>query len=215
MPPPRPRRAARRAAAGSRSSRRTVLHPPVSVGVSVPKLEAYDKVTGRAAYLDDLVVPGVLHGRTVRSSVPRGVIKRVTLDPAFDWSGVTVADHKDIPGENLVALIVDDQPLLAAHEVRHAEEPILLVAHESPERAEAARRAVQVEIEPLPAALTVEEALEKKALVYGDDNVMKEIVIERGDPARGFAEADLVVEATYRTGHQEQLYIETNAMMAE
>ncbi|TMQ70091.1 MAG: xanthine dehydrogenase family protein, partial [Candidatus Eisenbacteria bacterium] len=112
---------------------------------------------------------------------------------------------QDIPGENLVALIVDDQPLLAAHEIRHADEPILLVAHEDPERAEAARLAVKVEVEPLEPVLTVEESL----------NVFKEILIERGDVARGFDEADLVVEATYRTGHQEQLYIENNAMLAE
>jgi CO/xanthine dehydrogenase Mo-binding subunit len=197
------------------SPRRTVLRPPISVGVSIPKLEAGDKVTGRASYLDDLVVPGVLHGRTVRSNVPRGIIRRVTLDPAFDWSGVTIADHKDIPGENLVALIVDDQPLLAAHEIRHAEEPILLVAHEDPERAEAARRAVTVEIEPLEPLLTVEDSLAGGIVIHGDDNIMKEILIERGDSERGFADADLVVEATYRTGHQEQLYIETNAMMAE
>jgi CO/xanthine dehydrogenase Mo-binding subunit len=193
----------------------SILRPPVSVGVSVPKLEAHDKVTGRARYLDDLVVPGVLHGRTVRSSVPHGIIRRVELDPAFDWSGVTVADYRDIPGENVVALIVDDQPLLAAHEIRHAEEPILLVAHEDPERAEAARLAVRIEVEPLPVALTVEQALAGEARVHGDDNIIKEIVIERGDLARGFAESDLVMEGTYRAGHQEQLYIEPNAMLAE
>jgi len=191
------------------------LRPPNSVGVSIPKLEAHDKVTGHARYLDDLVVPGVLHGRTVRSTVPRGRIRRVTLDPAFDWRGVTIADHQDIPGENVVALITDDQPLLAVNEVRHAEEPILLVAHEDPERAEAARRAITVEIEPLPAVLTVEAALAREAIIHGDDNVMKEILIERGDVARGLASADLIVESTYRTGHQEQLYIETNAMLAE
>ena len=203
MPPSRPRVHA------------LVLRPPVSVGVSVPKVEARDKVTGRAAYLDDLVVPGVLHGRTVRSTVPRGIIRSVTLDPAFDWSGVTVADHKDIPGENVVALIADDQPLLASREIRHAEEPILLVAHEDPERAEAARQAVRVEVEPLPPVLTVEASLAREALLHGADNIMKEILIERGDPTRGFERADLVVESTYTTGHQEQLYIETNAMLAE
>src|SRR5881396_3381738 len=90
---------------------RTVLRPPASVGRSVPRLEGLDKVTGRALYVDDLRVPGVLHGRTVRSTIARGRIKRVSLDPAFDWSGVVVADHRDIPGENLVALIEDDQPL--------------------------------------------------------------------------------------------------------
>src|SRR2546423_1238034 len=121
-------------------SRTPVLLRPVSVGVSIPKLEGHDKVTGRALYVDDLRVPGVLHGRTVRSTIARGKIRKITLDRAFDWSGVTVADHRDIPGENVVALIEDDQPLLAAGEVRHAEEPILLLAHESAERAEAATR---------------------------------------------------------------------------
>jgi CO/xanthine dehydrogenase Mo-binding subunit len=206
---------ARRGAVRAKRAQGIILRPPISVGVSIPKLEAHDKVTGRATYLDDLVVPEVLHGRTVRSTVPRGRIRRVTLDPAFDWSGVTIADHKDIPGDNVVALITEDQPLLAATEVRHAEEPILLVAHADPERAEAARHAVTVEIEPLPPVLTVEAALAREAVIHGDDNVMKEILIERGDVARGFAGAERVIEATYRTGHQEQLYIETNAMMAE
>src|SRR5690349_8352049 len=70
-----------------------------SVGTSIPKLEAYEKVTGAALYLDDLRVPGVLHGRTVRSTVARGRIRQITFDPAFDWTGVVVVDHKDIPGE--------------------------------------------------------------------------------------------------------------------
>ncbi|MBI1795426.1 MAG: xanthine dehydrogenase family protein [Candidatus Eisenbacteria bacterium] len=196
-------------------SSRTLKPAPVSVGVSIPKLEAGEKVTGRARYVDDIAVPGVLHGRTVRSTVARGRIIRVELDPAFDWRGVVIADHKDIPGENVVALIADDQPLLAADEIRHAEEPILLVAHEDAERAEAARMAVRVEVEPLPAALTVEDALARTALVHGDDNVFKEITIERGDVERGLAESDLVVEGEYRTGWQEQLYIENNGMIAE
>ena len=143
----------------ARRPRATVLRPPAAVGTSVSRVEGRDKVTGAAAYLDDLKGPGVLHGRTVRSTVPRGVIRRIELDPAFDWTGVTVADHRDIPGENVVALIGDDQPLLAAQEIRHAEEPILLVAHESAERAEAAVKAVRIEVEPLEAVLTVEHAL--------------------------------------------------------
>jgi CO/xanthine dehydrogenase Mo-binding subunit len=207
-----PRRTPRGAAAPRARSPITV---PVSVGLNVPRLEGHAKVTGAARYLDDLDVPGVLHGRTVRSPVAHGRITKVELDPAFDWSGVVVADHRDIPGENVVALIEDDQPLLAADVVRHAEEPILLVAHESAERAEAARRAVRVEIEPLPAVLDVAEALAGTVRVHGEDNVFKEILIERGDVEEGLAAADLVIEGTYRTGHQEQLYIENNAMLAE
>ena len=103
---------------------------PVSVGASVPRIEGFGKVTGRARYVDDLRVPGMLHGRTVRSTVARGRIRRVELEPAFDWRGVVIADHRDIPGDNVVALISDDQPLLAVEHIRHAEEPILLLAHE-------------------------------------------------------------------------------------
>jgi CO/xanthine dehydrogenase Mo-binding subunit len=190
---------------------------PASVGVSIPKLEAFDKVTGRARYVDDvgLTIPGLLHGRTVRSTVPRARITRIELDRAFDWSGVTVADHRDIPGENVVSLIEDDQPLLAADEIRHAEEPILLVAHADPERAEAATRAVRIEYEPLPPVLTMEEALAADIKLHGDDNVFKRIRIARGDVSGALAKAAAVIEGVYRCGHQEQLYIENNAMIAE
>src|SRR5262245_59067588 len=162
-----------------RQSVRTPKKAPTngSVGTSIPKLEAFEKVTGAALYLDDLRIPGTLHGRTVRSTVARGRIRKVTLDPAFDWTGVTVADHKDIPGENVVALIEDDQPLLAAHEIRHAEEPILLLAHESAERVEKALRAVKIEVEPLEPVLTVEQALARKQLLYKDTNIFKDIRI--------------------------------------
>lgn len=191
------------------------LNLPASVGVRVPRLDAADKVTGRALYLDDLKVPGVLHGRTVRSTIARGRIKRLVLDAAFDWSGVTLCDHRDVPGDNVVALLEDDQPLLASEVVNHAEEPILLLAHEDPERAEAALRAVRVEYEPLPAVLSIEDSLAARTRIRGEDNVFKRILIERGDLEAAFAGADLVLEAEYRTGHQEQLYIENNAMLAE
>jgi CO/xanthine dehydrogenase Mo-binding subunit len=174
-----------------------------------------DKVTGRALYVDDLRVPGLLHGRTVRSVVARGRIVRIEKDPAFDWKGVVIADHLDIPGRNVVALIEDDQPLLAAEEIRHAEEPILLVAHSDPERAEAARHAIRVHVEPRAPVPTVEESLAAREALHGADNVFKTIRIERGDVEAALATADLVIEGEYRTGHQEQLYIENNGVVAE
>ena len=90
----RPRGAAKTARASV-----TVRRPAV-VGASVPRLEGHDKVTGRAQYLDDLDVHGVLHGRTVRSTVARGRITKIECDPAFDWSGVIVADHHDPAGRS-------------------------------------------------------------------------------------------------------------------
>ena len=185
------------------------------MGADVPKREGFEKVTGRALYVDDLRLPGMLHGRTVRSTVARGLVRRIEFDPAFDWNGVVIADHKDIPGANVVAHILEDQPLLVADEIRHADQAILLVAHADPERAEAAARAVRVEVEPLEAVLTIEDALAAQVRIHGEDNVFKEIRIARGDAAAGMAGADVVVRGVYRCGHQEQLYIETNGMIAE
>ncbi len=200
------------------SSRRAGPRRPAlrsrAVGVSVPRLDGHGKVTGGSLYLDDLRVAGVLTGRTVRSTIPRGRIKRIELDPAFDWTGVVLADHKDIPGENIVALVEDDQPLLAVDEVRHVDEPILLLAHEDAERAQAALAAVHVEYEPLEPVLTIEQSLAVAATLYRHDNVFKEVRIAKGDADRALAQADIVVEGVYRTGAQEHIYIETQAMLA-
>lgn len=186
-----------------------------AVGRSVPKLEAPDKVTGRAIYVEDVRVRGLLHGVTVRSTIPRGRIKSIELDSAFNWRDVVIVDHRDIPGRNVVALIEDDQPLLVEKEVRHADEPILLLAHRDPERVEAARHAVHIEYETLDPVFSIDDSLNCKQLLHGDDNVFKEIHIGRGDVERGLAEADVTLEAEYFVGHQEQLYIENNGMIAE
>ena len=192
-----------------------VLRPEPAVGVSVPKRDGADKVTGRALYVDDLKIPGMLHGRTVRSTIARGIIRRIEFDPAFDWNGVVIADHQDIPGENCVAHVLEDQPLLAVREIEHADQAILLLAHADPERAEAALGAVRVEVESLDAVLSIEDALAARVKIHGADNVFKEYNIARGDLAAGFAAAAVVVEGVYRCGHQEQLYLENNGMIGE
>jgi len=160
------------------------------------------KATGKALYADDLTFPGMLHGRTIRATIPRGRITGVRLD--FDAAGFTVVDHRDIPdgGRNIVSLIVDDQPCLVEREVRHVAEPVLLLAHESREALLAAR--VHLEYEEQPPVFDP----------LASDAVLKELLIEKGDLARGFERADLVVEGTYRTGHQEHVYIETNGVVA-
>jgi len=75
-------------------------------------------VTGRARYLDDLTYPGQLWGRTVRSHVAHGRIREIVWDAQFDWGDIVRVTAADIPGENVVHLIEDDQPMLAADVVR-------------------------------------------------------------------------------------------------
>src|SRR5688572_3229952 len=99
-----------------------------AIGVSVPRIDGAPKVTGAARYVDDLPArPGELFGATVRSAVPHGRLRAVKLDPDFDWSDVTVVTAEEVP-VNIVALIVDDQPVLARDKVNHVYEPVVLLA---------------------------------------------------------------------------------------
>jgi CO/xanthine dehydrogenase Mo-binding subunit len=190
------------------------------VGKPVPRKEGRSKVTGAARYVDDLRMPGMLHGATVRSPSARGRIRAVTFGEGIPWDEFVVVTAADIPGENAVALILLDQPYLAAEFVNHAEEPVLLLAHEDKHLLERARRAVTIDIEPLPAVFTLAESLAGKEIVWGEDNVFKTYLVDKGDVdevwAQGEGEAAdlIVVEGEYSTGAQEQLYIETNGVIA-
>lgn len=168
------------------------------MGRNVPRKDGLAKVTGTALYVDDLRFPGLLHARTIRATIPAGAIESLTIDAP----GCVVVGPRDIPGRNVIALIEDDQPCLAEGVVRHVAEPLLLLAHA--DRAALARARVEVAYRP-------------SAPIYDpvySAHVFKQILIEKGSLARGFAEADVVVEGTYRTGHQEQLYLETQGVIA-
>ena len=184
------------------------------VGTSVPRKEGSDKLRGLAKYIDDYAFPGCLRGVTLRSRIPHGRVKSVSFDPGFPWGDFVVATAKDIPGRNLVAAILDDQPLLADGEVTHAMQPILLIAHEDASTAYEALSHVKVDYEELPAVLSVEESLGLKQVLFAPDNVFKNCLIEKGDLEKAFSRADVVVTGEYRVPHQEQAYIENNGMAA-
>ncbi|MFN2598993.1 MAG: hypothetical protein ABR563_17615, partial [Pyrinomonadaceae bacterium] len=110
------------------------------VGRNVPRKEGRAKVTGAARYVDDLTLPDMLHGATVRSTTPRGRVKGITFGDGVPWDEFTVVTAKDIPGANAVALILLDQPYLASEFVNHPEEPVVLLAHPDKHEVERARR---------------------------------------------------------------------------
>lgn len=163
---------------------------------------------GSALYVADLAVPGAWIGATVRSNVARGVLRGFEFATGFDRSGVVLVGPDDIPGDNVQALIVDDQPILAARDVQHCGEPLMLVAapdHDTLERALASIRPV---IDPREPVFDFEAST----------HVQKAIAIEKGDVDAAFANAQregwLVLEGTYRTDSQEQLYIEPQGCIA-
>jgi CO/xanthine dehydrogenase Mo-binding subunit len=185
-----------------------------AIGESVLRREGRSKVTGQARYVDDLVLPGMLHGITVRSPAPRGFIKRIEYGPGVSWSDFTIVTAADVPGVNRVALIVNDQPYLADDRVNHPEEPVVLLAHPDRQLLEKARREIRIDIEPEPPVFTIDESLEQRTIVWGEDNLFKSYLVTRGDVDAAIASAPLVVEGEYETGAQEQLYIEPNGMLA-
>lgn len=184
------------------------------VGTPVPRLEGRDKVTGQARYVDDMVLPGMLYGATVRSQIPRGKINKITLGPGIEWSEFVIVSAKDIPGENCIALIENDQPCLADGMVNHPEEPVVLLAHPDRHVLPKAVEAVSVEYDPLPAIFTMEESEKLRQIVWGSDNIFKSYLIEKGDVDAVWEKAGFIVEGEYTTAAQEQLYIENNGMIA-
>lgn len=190
--------------------------PPKSaiVGTSVPRKEGRDKVTGAAQYVDDMRLPGMLYGATVRSNFPRGTIQAISFDPAINWNEFVIATAKDIPGHNCISLILDDQPCLADGVVNHPEEPVLLIAHPDKHALPRAVEAITVESDPLPAIYSIEESEKKSQIIWGSDNIFKTFLIEKGDVDRVWADADFIVEGEYFTGAQEHLYIENNGIVA-
>jgi CO/xanthine dehydrogenase Mo-binding subunit len=186
-------------------------HP---IGKPVPRKEGRKKVTGQALYVDDLSFPDMLHGATVRSPVAHGKITNISFNGDIPWDEFVIVTAKDIHGGNYVALLLNDQPYLADGFVNHPEEPILLLAHKDKYLLEEARRNVRIDIEELPAVFSLEDSLAKKEIIWGEDNVFKKFLVDKGNVDDAWSHADLIIEGEYETGAQEQLYIENNGAIA-
>ena len=182
------------------------VRPGRARGVPPLRREGPAKLTGAAKYADDLVFPGAWHGATIRSTDAHATFVALEIDPAFDWSKVVVVTAADIPGENIVSAIHADQPILVpiGGEIQHHAEPLVLIA--APDRAtlRAARHSARIVTERLPATFD--------PLV--SNHLFAQYELSAGDPDAAFGAADLILEGEYRVGHQEQLYIENNAMIA-
>jgi CO/xanthine dehydrogenase Mo-binding subunit len=185
------------------------------IGSAAPRKEGRDKVTGKARYIDDITLPNMLYGATVRSKVPRGRIKKITFGTDIPWNEFVIVSAKDIPGKNCIALIENDQPCLASEVVNHPEEPILLLAHPQKHLLPKAVEAVNIEYEPLPAIFNIADSEQLTHVVWGKDNIFKTYLIEKGNVDSVWEQAEFIVEGKYFTGAQEQLYIETNGMIAQ
>jgi xanthine dehydrogenase large subunit len=181
-----------------------------AVGASLAHESAHLHVTGAATYTDDIAEPtGTLHAAIGRSPVAHGRLRRVDLDAVRAAPGVVaVITAADIPGENDIGPIQRDDPILADGVVHFAGQPVFAVAATSVGAARRATALARFEIEPLPAILTIEEALAAEAWVLLPAHLV------RGDPASALAAAPHRRAGTARSGGQDHFYLEGQVALA-
>jgi CO/xanthine dehydrogenase Mo-binding subunit len=203
------------------ATRRDLRQGPELVGRSVPRSDGPEKVVGKARYADDYRPAATLYGATVRSPRPHIRIKSIDATRALAVPGVVrVVTAADIPGQNFWPLVLGDHPVLADGVARFAGEAVALVAAESQDVARRAAELVTIDYDELPAVFDPLEAMKPDApLVFAASpdgtNVFRKFDVVKGDVDRGFAEADVILEQTYRTGYQVQGYLEPQGMIAE
>jgi nicotinate dehydrogenase large molybdopterin subunit len=184
----------------------------MSLGGSIERIDALDKVLGKAQYAGDIKLEGMLYGCILRSPRPHAVIKAVDSTRAMALAGVVkVITFEEIPGENLFGIIKKDQPYLAHGRVYHIGQPILIVVAESEIIGRKALKLIHVEYEDIPAILDPFAARDRGLAIHEGGNLLSYRQLVKGDIDRGFREADVIVEHTYRTTWIDHAFMETEA----
>nr|MBC7243797.1 xanthine dehydrogenase family protein molybdopterin-binding subunit [Chloroflexota bacterium] len=187
------------------------------IGQSLPRVDAWEKVTGQARYPGDFSMPGMLHAKVAWSEYPHARVRRIDTSKAEALPGVVkVITYRDVP-VNEYGINIRDQPVLIAEgdKVRWVGDRIAIVIAETEEIAEQARWLVKVDYEPLPVVTDPREAMKPGApLVHderGNTNILQHFRIRKGDIEVGFAQADVIVEGYYITPHVEHAYLQPEA----
>ena len=174
--------------------------------------DAHAKVTGRAKFTDDLKFPRLLHAVPVYSDFVHARILRISTEEARKAPGVAlVLTAADVPGTNCFGQIIRDYRIFADDKIRFHGDVVAMVVAETRDLAIRAAALVRVEAEPLHAVLDPEEALLPGATLVHEahgSNLVNTHRIRRGDVAAGFAQADLVIEESFRTQTVEHAYME-------
>ena len=200
------------------------------VGKSVPRLDAFDKVTGAAQFTDDVQFgPGLLYGRVVRSPHPHALVKKVNASKALAMPGVkAVVTGADTPG--YIGLYLKDRHIFCTDRVRYVGDPVAGVIAISEEIAEEAARLVEVEYEELPAVFDPLEAIKPDAPLLHPDletytvvpfifpqpgtNISNVFRVRKGDVEAAWPQCDAIVEETYRVPQIQHVPLEPHIAVA-
>lgn len=192
-------------------------HGPV--GSRATYIEGRSKVMGNCRYTFDLKLPDMLVGKVLYPDYPHARIKKLDISAAEAMPGVkAVVTHRDIPGEKIYGYLTKDQPVFAIDEVHYIGDMVAAVAAVDEETADAALKAIVVEYEPLPGIYHAVDAMKTGAPLARTDlqsNILAHIPILQGNPEKGFAEADVIVEHNYRTQCMDQFCMEPEGAIGD
>ncbi len=198
-----------------------VMEPLHQIGHPHERPDAVAKVTGAALYTDDYLFDGMLHAATLRSAHPHARILSIDTSAAAALPGVhAVLTHADVPGDPRHGLVENDWPVFAGgkYPARYVGDPLALVVAETEALARQALGLIEVAYEVLPSVTDPVAARREDAPVLHPDrptgNLLKHIKVRSGDVSLGFAEADVIVERTYRTPMTEHAFLEPECSVA-
>lgn len=169
------------------------------ISKSINKIDNDEKASGKAIYVSDITIPGMLYAKTLRSTIVKGSIKKITYPELPE--GYYIIDYHDIPGENFVKIIFMDLPVFTEKEIKYYLEPISLFVGPNKE--------------------TIVDLVNQTLVEYDEEEPLYEFTnsaihyeFTKGDPLKAFQDARQVISYQYETGYQEQLYIEPQGMIA-
>lgn len=207
------------------------MHTIAAVGKSIQRKEAWDKVTGIAKYTDDYIVPGILYAKLVTSPFAHAKIKSIDISEAVKASGVQAV----ITGSSfpiLCGVELEDRPPLATDKIRYFGEPVALIVASSEREAMHAVKLVKVEYEPLQVVNSPGDAIKAGAPIIHENlyqykhvaieaspepntNIAQRIKIRKGDMAKGWAESEVIIEASYTLPKSDHIAMEARNARAE
>ena len=187
------------------------------VNKPIRRVDAYEKVTGKAKFGADLSFPNMLYAKVLRSKYPHARIVKVNIKEALTCPGVkAVIRAEDMPN-NEFGVIIQNQQVLAREQVLYIGDGIAVVAAETKKVAAKALELIEVEYEELPGIFNPEEAEKKDApLIHSEleNNQVIHHLLRKGDTEKGFAQAEVILEREYTTQFVEHSYIEPESLVA-
>jgi CO/xanthine dehydrogenase Mo-binding subunit len=179
---------------------------------SIPRIDAKDKAEGREPYIDDFSRDGLVHARFVRSTVSRGKILELRIPELPE--GYEYTDRMAVPGVNRIALIKSDWPAFAEDEVRYRGQIIGVLAGPDPAVLDELLSRFELVCDELPTAIGLDAGLAcVGGPIHGDDNIYADLTVAKGDVDAAFASAHRIIEGSYETGFQEQMYMEPQGLV--